>query len=118
MSEVVNVEFGREAREAQRAYARLSGLVGEQEQAFLRDPAKFFQHAASELSRRDQFIRDLEDAMLPSVAVSLEATATSFDPIETVVVTRRDYELLQTLKERIRRGLPPPEPHSSPVTPL
>jgi hypothetical protein len=98
MSDVVRVDFGKDAREAQRAYGRLAGLVEEQERDFLKDPAKFFRHAASELSRRDQFIRGLEDAIRPKIAVSPMAQPIAYEPLETVRVTKRDYELLQTLK--------------------
>jgi hypothetical protein len=107
MSDVVKVEFGKDAREAQRAYARLSGLVEEQEQDFLRDPAKFFRHAASELHRRDQYIRSLEDAIRPNVEISTRADPITYEPMETVRVMKRDYDLLVKLKELIRRGPPP-----------
>jgi hypothetical protein len=104
---VVRVEFGKDAREAQRAYGRLAGLVEEQERDFLKDPAKFFRQAASELGRRDQFIRSLEDAMRCTVTTSVAAEPIKFEPIETVTVTKRDYELLQTLTAIIERGPPP-----------
>jgi hypothetical protein len=104
---VVRVEFGKDAREAQRAYGRLAGLVEEQERDFLKDPAKFFRHAASELGRRDQFIRSLEDAIRPKVEMSPMAPPITYEPLEMVRVTKRDYELLQTIKALIERGPPP-----------
>lgn len=60
MSEVVEVDFGKELRGASRAYCRLTGIVEKFEEEFARDPRKFLRHAQEEIVRLKMQIEECE----------------------------------------------------------
>lgn len=104
MGDVICRDFGKEDREAARAFARLMKIAEDAENDILNDPGKYLAMASARLAEAEQFKARLYDALhLPWAA-----SATPFDPSkmpmlqpDTVTVDRRDYEALQAVRQII-----------------
>lgn len=105
MADIIPVDFGKEARESARSFARLMKLVNERDEDILAHPAKYLDMAGKRLAECQEFRMKLYDALQTPWAASLtspnDAPPEQLKP-DTVIIDRRDYEALQALKGLIR----------------
>lgn len=103
MADVVEVDFGKELREASRAYCRLTGLVEKFAEEFARDPRKFLHHAHEEIVRLKIQIEDARDALRPRIYSYYPDEEIRTVSDDTIRVVKSEYERLKACAEIIRR---------------
>lgn len=103
MADVVAVDFGKELREASRAYCRLTGLVEKFEEEFARDPRKFLRHAQEEIVRLKMQIEDARDALMPRIGPYYPDEEIRIVSDDTIWVVKSEYERLKASAEIVRR---------------
>jgi hypothetical protein len=106
MGEIVEHDFGKDDREHARRFARLLNLAERAETDILADPVKHIQLAAHLLAEKEDLINRLRDALRIPWMVDMAKPMADEPPDlhrpETVVIDRRDYEALQTIKGLLR----------------
>lgn len=93
---VTEVDFGAKDRIAARRLSRLLSLVEAHEAAILDDPKKYFDMASDEIERLRAKFRAMEDALRPPMVCFVRKhDPISFQPMNTLVVRRDEYERLK-----------------------
>lgn len=100
---VVPVDFGKEARESARAFARLMKIVDTNEAAILANPGRYLDMASKRLAEAERFASDLYDALHGPWAASIQRMdgPPEMLQLDTVTIDRRDYAALLALKALI-----------------
>lgn len=107
MTDVIKVEFGKEAREHARRFARLIGLLDRHAEDVLRDPI-------SHMGRASKVIADLRIQIHEArVAWERRNPITNYTPtedimavsIDTIVVPKRDWDALQEMRRIIEKEI-------------
>lgn len=103
---VVQIDFGKDARDATRTFRKLLGLLQEMDRDILANPIKYFQQASGEITRLRRILDEAKEAERGRVMVSqyLGDSLTSYEPIETVTITKADYERLKTVARIVRQA--------------
>jgi hypothetical protein len=104
VGDVVRRDFGKEDREAARAFVRLLKIALDAEDEILANPGKYLAMASEKLAEAEQFKARLYDALhmpwVPKINYRPDAAPTLND-VSTVTVDLRDYEALQALRQII-----------------
>lgn len=99
---VVTVDFGKDARESARQFARLLSLADEMDADILANPSKYLDMASARLAEAERFKYDLYNAIhTPWMAKSFSEPAPTKLP-DIIQIDRRDYEALQSVKALIK----------------
>ncbi|HYE38242.1 hypothetical protein [Methylocaldum sp.] len=97
------VDFGREKREAARAFARLLGIVETHEAAIRADPVKYWKIAGEEISRLRLLLDDARDSLRPTFDL-WGPPSPAYLPPETITVMKDELERLRACARIIEKG--------------
>ena len=103
MGDVIRRDFGKEDREAARAFARLMNIAEEIESDILNNPGKYLAMASARLAEAEQFKARLYHALhLPWAASALiSAKPPTLNHPSKVTIDRRDYDALWAVRQII-----------------
>lgn len=90
MADVVEIDFGKDLREAQRKFSRLSDAVEKFNREFNENPRKFYDRAVDEIVRLQAIIRNAEEALRIPVNLTWDSDPAALAPAG-VYVPVEDY---------------------------
>lgn len=107
MSEVIQINFGKEQREAANRLAHLLGLGEKRDADILSDPLKYFNAASAEISRLRSALKHAHEATT-RIEMHRGADATFALP-ETLTVPADEFRRLQKCADIVAAALEPEE---------
>lgn len=103
MGELLAVDFGKQARESARTFARLMGLAEELPTDILANPEKHLVAASAEIRRLRKIIEDARDSLRRPISLRAWTEGpVQFHPLSTVMVDRDEFARLRQMEARIR----------------
>lgn len=97
MDNVINTDAFKQA-ETLNTFRRLVGLLDKHNEEILKDPLRYFREAKEVIARKEKKLMDLEMAAFPRPDFSPISRYRMPQPIETMVVTKEDYECLMAVR--------------------
>lgn len=99
MSQVVEVNFGKEGREASRKLARLLGLIEQQEAAILADPVHYVKQAGANLARLQASIREMREVLKEDMDCSINAPSLLYTQPTSIMIRLDEYKRWKKLEQ-------------------
>lgn len=75
-------------------FIKLMGLIEKNEAAILQNPIKYLDMASKEIAEAKQKLRSVQDALFPGLDPVEMFSEPTYEPLETIVVTKKDYDCL------------------------
>lgn len=80
-----------------RKLVRLIGMIEAHHKDVLENPHKYLELAAKKIEKQEKLIRKLEDNAW--VCLSYPTKISEYNPLETMVITKEDYDCLQSIRK-------------------
>lgn len=103
MDNVVEVEFNKEVNETVQRFAKLVGLVEDNNDNILRDPVKYFNMAMEKIAGLQETIRRANDALLPKFEYMAD-DGVVLNSMETISMPYSRYVQLVECSEVIKNS--------------